>query len=121
MKELVPSEFRLGQNYPNPFSEHTTIKLCLAYKTKVKLEVFDPQGKMVRTLLDGEKEAGTYEIEFSTGGGSAFGEDADTLCEGIYVYQLRAGHFLATKQMLLLKQKTSPLVSPYSRDDVHNR
>jgi hypothetical protein len=107
MKDLVPSEFRLSQNYPNPFNEQTTIKLCVAYKTKVKLEVFDPQGKMVRTLLDGEKEAGTYEVEFSARAGSPFGEDANTLSKGIYVYKLTAGHFSATKQMLLLRQKTS--------------
>jgi hypothetical protein len=115
MKDLIPSEFHLSQNYPNPFNEQTTIKLCLAYKTKVKLEVFDPQGKMLRTLLDEEKEAGTYEVEFSARGaclpdrqGSAFGRDANTLSEGIYVYKLTAGHFSATKQMSLLKQKTSP-------------
>jgi hypothetical protein len=118
MKDLVPSEFRLSQNYPNPFSEQTTIKLCVAYKTKVKLEVFDPQGKIVRTLLDEEKEAGTYEVEFSARGaclpdrqGSPFGEDANALSEGIYVYKLTAGDFSATKQMLLLKQKNSPRVS----------
>jgi hypothetical protein len=120
MKELVPSEFRLAQNYPNPFREHTTIKLCVAYRTKVTLEVFNPEGKMLRTLIDEEKEAGTYEIEFSAEGTSAFGEDADTLSEGIYVYQLRAGDFSASKQMLLLKRKTSPLVSHYPRDDVHS-
>ena len=108
MKNLVPSEFRLSQNYPNPFNERTTIKLCVPYKTKVKLEVFSPEGKMVRTLLDEEKEAGTYEIEFSARGGSAFGEDTGILSEGIYVYQLRAGNFSATKQMALLKQRTSP-------------
>jgi hypothetical protein len=118
MKDLVPSEFYLSQNYPNPFNEQTTIKLCVAYKTKVKLEVFDPQGKMVRTLLDEEKEAGTYEVEFFARGGSPFGEDANALPEGIYVYKLMAGDFSATKQMLLLRQKTSPLASAYSGDDL---
>ena len=64
MNDLVPSEFYLSQNYPNPFREKTTIKFCVAYKTKVKLEVFNSEGKLIKKLLDEEKEAGTYEIEF---------------------------------------------------------
>jgi len=106
MIDLVPSEFYLSQNYPNPFSEKTTIKLCVAYKTNVKLEVFDSEGIMVKTLLDEEKEAGTYEIDFDptslSGGGLA-------PSEGVYVYKLQAGDpstssgqvFVATKEMLL--------------------
>ena len=62
MNDLVPSEFYLSQNYPNPFSEKTTIKFCVAYKTKVKLEVFNSDGEIIKTLLDEEKEAGTYEV-----------------------------------------------------------
>jgi hypothetical protein len=65
MHDLNPSQFRLSQNHPNPFNEHTTIKFCVPYRTKVTLEVFDPEGKIVRTLIEGEKDAGTYEIEFS--------------------------------------------------------
>ena len=93
MNDLVPSEFYLSQNYPNPFSEKTTIKFCVAYKTKVKLEVFNSEGKMIKILLDKEKEAGTYEIEFSASG----------LPEGIYIYQLQAGDFLSRKRMMKMK------------------
>jgi len=100
MNNFVPSEFYLSQNYPNPFSEKTTIKYCVAYKTKVKVGVFNSEGKMVRSLLDEEQEAGTYEIEFDAtglpGGGLA-------PSEGIYVYKLRAGNFSATKKMLMSK------------------
>jgi len=87
---LVPSEFYLSQNYPNPFSEKTTIKFCVAYKAKVRLEVFNPEGEMIKKLLDEEKEAGTYEVEFSACG----------LSEGTYIYQLQVGDFLSTKKML---------------------
>jgi len=87
---LVPSEFYLSQNYPNPFSEKTTIKFCVAYKAKVKLQVFNPDGEMIKILLDKEKEAGTYEVEFNACG----------LCEGVYIYQLQVGDFLSTKKML---------------------
>ena len=93
MNDLVPSEFFLSQNYPNPFSEKTTIKFCVAFKTKVRLEVFDSESKMIKKLLDEEKEAGTYEIEFSASG----------LPEGIYFYKLQAGDYLSTKKMLIMK------------------
>lgn len=100
--DLVPSEFYLSQNYPDPFSEKTTIKLCVAYKTKVKLVVFDSEGRVVERLLDEEMEAGTYRIEFSASkqaGGSAKG--ACSLPEGVYLYRLQAGNFSATKKMSL--------------------
>ena len=93
--DLLPSEFYLSQNYPNPFSEKTTIKFCLAYKTKVKLEVFDSGDKLIRTLLDEEKEAGTYEIEL-------WGE-ARNLSEGIYVYRLQARDYTSAKKMTVLR------------------
>jgi len=93
MNNLVPSEFYLAQNYPNPFSEKTTIKFCVAYRAIVKLEVFNPEGEMIKKLLDEEKEAGTYEVEFNACG----------LCEGTYIYQLQVGDFLSTKKMLKVK------------------
>ena len=99
--DLVPSEFYLCQNYPNPFSEKTTIKLCVAYKTKVKLEVFDSEGRMVRTLLDEEKEAGTYRIELDASSLPSSGLGPP---EASYVYRLQAGGFSATKKMLLLRR-----------------
>ena len=93
MIDLEPSEFYLSQNYPNPFSDKTTIKFCVAYKGKVKLEVFNPEGEMIKTLLDEEKEAGTYEAELNASG----------LCEGTYVYQLKGGDFISRKKMLKVK------------------
>jgi hypothetical protein len=102
MIDLVPSEFHLSQNYPNPFSEKTTIKLCVAYKTKVKLEVLNSEGTTVWTLLDQEKEAGTYEIEFDA---SDVPGGETGLSDGIYSYRLQAGDFSATKRMILLREK----------------
>lgn len=92
MNDFVPSEFYLSRNYPNPFRDKTTIKFCVAYRTKVKLEVFNSEGKLIQKLLDEEKEAGTYEIEF----------DASGLAEGDYINQLQAGDFLSRKKMTLL-------------------
>jgi len=75
----------------------------VAYRTNVKLDIFDSEGKMVGILLDEEKEAGTYEVEFDTtrlcGGGLA-------PSEGIYTCQLTAGDFAATKRMLLLRHSS---------------
>jgi len=92
MNNLIPSEFYLSQNYPNPFSEKTTIKFCMAYKARVTLQVFNCEGEMIKNLLNEEKEAGTYEIEFKSCG----------LSEGTYIYQLQVGDFIITKKMILL-------------------
>ena len=99
MDELVPSEFYLSQNYPNPFSEKTTIKYCVAYKTKVTLKVFSAEDKMIEKLLDEEKEAGTYEIEFDT---VEPHRDA-SLQSGSYFYRLIAGDYKCEKEMFLSK------------------
>ena len=95
--DLVPSECCLSQNYPNPFNEKTTIKFCVAYRTRVRLEVFNAEGTIVRTLLDEEKDAGTYEIEFSAAG------DVCEMPEGLYLYRLQAGNFVQSKKLVLLK------------------
>ena len=100
---LTPSEFYLSQNYPNPFSEKTKIKYCVAYKTKVKIEVFSSEGKMIKILIDEEKEAGTYEIEFSRVAGYASGGNANGLSSGTYFYRLVAGDYKNEKKMLLSK------------------
>lgn len=108
MYDLEPSEFYLSQNYPNPFFEKTTIKYCVAYKTKVRLKIFDNEGKMIKVLVDEEKEAGTYEIELNA---SVFNsllapekdDESGNSLEGIYICQLQAKDFLSTKRMILLR------------------
>ena len=109
VNNLTPSEFYLSQNYPNPFDEKTTIKFCVAYKTKVKLEVLDIESKIIKILIDEEKEAGTYEVEFSAKGGSVSCGDTTirhsrkggNLLIGIYVYELQAGDYKSKKQMII--------------------
>ena len=101
--DLTPSEFYLSQNYPNPFSERTSIKYCVAYKTKVKLEVFDSEGEMIKVLVDEEKEAGTYEVEFSTVGMRHASSATITLPSVVYSYQLQAGDFLNRMKMTLIR------------------
>jgi len=99
MDEVIPLEFFLSQNYPNPFKEKTLIKYCVAYKTRVQITVYDSDGNLIEKLVDEEKQAGTYEVKFSI---CHFSESGNP--EGIiYFYQLKAGSFIETKKMLLLK------------------
>ena len=93
---LVPTDFYLGQNYPNPFSEKTTIKFCVAYKTNVKLEVFNSESEFIKLLINEQKEAGTYEIEIKS--------SVCHLCEGIYLYRLQAADYSSEKKMIVSKK-----------------
>jgi enterochelin esterase family protein len=102
-EESLPDKFALFQNYPNPFNPSTTIKYSIPGMSKVSLRLFNLLGEEVITLVNEEKSAGTYEVEFSAKGGSASGGNAYSLPSGVYFYQLKAGTFIETKKMLLLK------------------
>ena len=65
--------------------------------------MFDVLGNEIIVLVKAEKPIGSYEIQFSAIGGSAFGGDASSLPSGIYFYRLQAGSFVETKKMVLLK------------------
>ena len=88
-----PIEFNLSQNYPNPFNPGTIIKYSVANKQIVKLKIYDLLGKEVATLVNEEKTAGNYSINFNGGG----------LASGIYFYRLQAADYIETKKMILLK------------------
>lgn len=96
---LVPTEFSLSQNYPNPFSERTAVKFCVAYRTRVTLEIFTVEGKKVQTLVDGEKDAGAYEVECVARAGDAPTGNASDLPEGVYCCRIQAGDFVEMKEM----------------------
>ena len=89
----IPVDYELHQNYPNPFNPATTIHFALPEAGEVQLTVYDILGRKVDTLVDGYKDAGYYEAVF----------DAGHLSSGVYIYQLRAGDFVETKRLLLLK------------------
>ena len=91
----LPTTFILEQNYPNPFNPTTKIKYQITNLSFVSLKVFDVLGKKVATLVNEEKTAGSYEVEFST--------NNLQLTSGIYFYTLSAGSFIETKKMVLLK------------------
>ncbi len=92
-ENFQPNEFYLYQNYPNPFNPSTSIQYAIGSRQFVTLKVFDLLGNEVSTLVNEEKPAGSYEIEF----------DAAGLPSGIYFYYLNSGNFIETKKMVLLK------------------
>jgi photosystem II stability/assembly factor-like uncharacterized protein len=89
----VPRTYFLSNNFPNPFNPSTKIKYSVPQSSNIILKVFDVLGNEIETLVDEEKPAGKYEVEF----------DASTLTSGVYFYQLDAGDFVQTKKMILLK------------------
>ena len=80
-------------NYPNPFNPTTTIYYRIPKDGKVDIKVFDALGREVKTLVNENKTAGKYSIEF----------DASHLASGIYFYSIHAGEYSAVKKMILLK------------------
>jgi hypothetical protein len=93
----IPIEFSLSQNFPNPFNPSTTIKYATSSRQFVTLKVYDVLGNELSTLVDEEKSAGNYEVEFKSAVGSF------QLASGVYFYRLQAGSFISTKKMLLIK------------------
>jgi photosystem II stability/assembly factor-like uncharacterized protein len=92
-QEDVPTEFGLSQNYPNPFNPSTTIRYELPHASRVSLKVYNVLGQEVATLVNETKPAGVHEVQF----------DAGSLASGFYYYQLKAGAFVGTKKLLLLR------------------
>ncbi len=89
----IVSRFELLQNYPNPFNPVTIIGYQMPSKNFVSLKIFDVLGKEITTLVNQEKEPGTYSVQF----------DAGHLSSGIYYYTLTAGSFSGTKKLILVK------------------
>jgi hypothetical protein len=90
-----PDQFMLFQNYPNPFNPTTSIQYAISSTQFVTLKVFDLLGREVVTLVNEEKAAGSYDVEFRM-------QNLE-LSSGIYFYKLQAGSFVDTKKMTLVK------------------
>ncbi len=97
---IVPTNYSLGQNFPNPFNPSTTIQYTLAgvggqrsEVSNVRLVVYDALGQEVATLVNERQEPGTYTVRW----------DANGHASGVYIYRLVAGNFTETKRMLLVR------------------
>lgn len=94
----VPNSFALFQNYPNPFNPTTRIKYSIPivetlHAMSVQLKIYDVLGREIATLVNENKSAGNYGVNF----------DASKLTSGVYYYQLKSGSFVETKKMILVK------------------
>jgi hypothetical protein len=91
--EGIPLTYDLTQNFPNPFNPSTTIRYQIPQDGIVTLKIYDILGSEVATLVNEQKPAGKYEVNFN----------ARSLASGIYIYKIQAGEFTASKKLMLLK------------------
>jgi photosystem II stability/assembly factor-like uncharacterized protein len=89
----IPMSFKLEQNFPNPFNPITEISYSLPVKAFTTIKVYDLLGQEVISLINENKEAGTYSLQF----------DGSSLSSGVYFYKIIAGDFTDTKKMVLIK------------------
>jgi hypothetical protein len=94
---VIASCYELLQNYPNPFNPSTRIQYQVSSISQITLKVYDVLGNEVATLVNEEKQAGKYEVEFNT---SSVNHHPSS---GVYFYQLKAGDYVKTKKMIHLK------------------
>ncbi|MDD4960899.1 MAG: T9SS type A sorting domain-containing protein [Candidatus Marinimicrobia bacterium] len=92
-EEIIPAKYMLAQNYPNPFNPVTTIHFELKETGMTSIDVFDITGRHVRTLINTNLNAGSYDLKF----------DASALSSGVYFYRMSSGNFTDIKKMSLLK------------------
>ncbi len=92
-RPYIPSDFLLAHNFPNPFNSSTTIRYAIPQSSNVVIKVFDILGREIDILKNEEQTAAAYEITWH----------AKDIPSGIYFYQLRAGSFVETKKLLLMR------------------
>jgi hypothetical protein len=97
---IVPENYKLEQNFPNPFNPSTSIKYSVPVNADVVIKIYDITGREVSTLVNAAKQAGTYEVNF----------DASHLASGVYLYRIdvqdisgKTNVFTSTKKMILIK------------------
>jgi hypothetical protein len=92
--QAVPTQFELDQNFPNPFNPSTNINYSVPKTSLVTIKVYDILGKEVAALVNEEKSAGNYSVQFSAN---------SNMASGVYFYRMQAGSFTETKKLILLK------------------
>ncbi|HLG94327.1 MAG TPA: FlgD immunoglobulin-like domain containing protein, partial [candidate division Zixibacteria bacterium] len=97
-RPTIPLTFELGQNYPNPFNPTTTIEYALPKAVKVEIKIFNILAQVVRTLVDEQKEAGYHQAVWD-----GTDQKGRPVSSGTYVYKIKAGDFVETKKMQLIK------------------
>jgi hypothetical protein len=93
MQVRSPTSFELLQNYPNPFNLSTVIGYNLSRPASVQIDIYDVQGRKLRSLTPGNQTPGHYKVTW----------EAEEVASGIYFYKIQAGDNTQTKKMLLLR------------------
>ena len=93
VNSYTPDRFVLEQNYPNPFNPATTISYLLRSRERVKISIFNLLGHQIATLVDEIQNAGSHSIVWN----------ASTVPSGVYFYRIRAGNFIESKKLTLMK------------------
>jgi lysophospholipase L1-like esterase len=97
-ESAMPNRFVLEQNYPNPFNPETTISYQLATASKINLTIYNMEGKVVRRIESGTRDAGSYKIKWN-----GLDDTKQQVSSGVYFYRLDANEFSSMKKMILIK------------------
>ena len=95
---VVPSGYSLSQNYPNPFNPETTIRYDLPEEGTIRLFLYNLSGQKIRTLVEGERPAGTYSVTWD--GRDDAGRD---VASGVYLCRMESGGLSTVRKMLLVR------------------
>jgi hypothetical protein len=97
-KAIIPIAYALHQNYPNPFNPITTLRYDLPVDNHVTLIIYDLNGRLVNQIININQPAGRHSVMWNST--NSFGK---AVSAGVYLYQIRAGDFVQTRNMVLLK------------------
>ena len=97
-EDIIPKEFYVSPNYPNPFNPSTTIDIQTSEKNDLNVRIFDATGRLVNTLMDKQLDAGRYTVRWN--GLNTMGQGMPT---GVYFIQVRSGVEISTQKMILIK------------------
>jgi hypothetical protein len=94
----IPGEFKLMQNFPNPFNPSTTILYDLPQRVHVQISVYNLLGQKINTLVDSWQAPGHHEVVWT---GQA--QNGEKVSSGVYLYHIKAGYFISTRKMIILQ------------------
>ncbi|HEX2897391.1 MAG TPA: FlgD immunoglobulin-like domain containing protein, partial [candidate division Zixibacteria bacterium] len=94
----LPTSYELAQNFPNPFNPTTEISFSLPERTQVTLEIYNVLGQRVRTLVDGNLDAGVHSVKWDSRD-----NEGSQVASGLYMYRIQTEKFSQSKKMILMK------------------
>ena len=96
---IIPTDFELHSNYPNPFNPSTTFSFTLPVDKRISVRIYDMTGRLVRTLINDENYAqGTHSVDWN-----GLGDSGMAVASGQYIYTLEWGQFRHARRMVLVK------------------